>query len=602
MTGVLTGAVKMKYNSRDAVNGDPKVMFSPYRVPVHWYDRVFNDQMEAFTENIEEYEYSNAKKGWKEYKENFEEEFGCESLDFRWWEYEGRGREKGEKAPLIVILDEFYNTVWQRIADDEGLVLMASEYHRPQFYRPGTPRYGAREEEVEVYRRLIERMCEKYNIDRSRIYIFGLSYGDMTAYMMVRRYKELFAGAIFMNGTMRGASLLEYPLPDDLVLPTLHLRSDSDYNVDGFFDGLNFDAKGNKGWLKHIKARNVGLLRKQWIACSKTKIHPLISSDRDSFLLVYEGENVPMIYNELTGHSHIAPVSYAQVAWELICNVYRRNSDGTIEAMGDMPITYDKGAIGLAMGKRQAYIDHKVVELSAPSMILEPAENTPFEHILFAEENVNKESFYASVDILSKGFGIEYEVENVENNSVWTAETPDDRITLDDKIIHFNCGDDQYDVYVNCSFARKNGRFINLGRPALFVDGSLMIPVKEYAEMLGMYCSVNNGAAYITDHPAELGYTAAIILREEILEGEWIVLYEAKIETEGNGSAAAEGGGLIREGDSLTIHVKPGEEGRVEEFAPRINGLEVPYFDLGNNKYQVQNIFGDVTVKIIFGS
>ncbi len=199
-----------------------------YRVPIHWFDRVFNDQLEAYTDYADEYEGKNEKKGWKEYKEDFSARKQVPQLEFRWFEYIGKTVDPNRPAPLILVLDEYYNTIWQHIADREGLYLLASEYHRPGLYAPGTTEYGTREEEIDVYMELIERFCAAHLVDRKRIYYYGLSYGDMTGYMFVRKYKNLFGAAVFMNGPIRGQGLLQFPLSGDSALPVLQLRADCD--------------------------------------------------------------------------------------------------------------------------------------------------------------------------------------------------------------------------------------------------------------------------------------------------------------------------------------------------------------------------------------
>ena len=41
-----------------------------------------------------------------------------------------KGKNAGENPPLIICLDEYYSRSWQYIADREGLIIVAFEYHR----------------------------------------------------------------------------------------------------------------------------------------------------------------------------------------------------------------------------------------------------------------------------------------------------------------------------------------------------------------------------------------------------------------------------------------------------------------------------------------
>ena len=47
---------------------------------------------------------------------------------------------------------------------------------------------------------LIESTCQKYNIDRSRIYIIGLSQGAMATWYLIARHSDLFAAAVPIAG------------------------------------------------------------------------------------------------------------------------------------------------------------------------------------------------------------------------------------------------------------------------------------------------------------------------------------------------------------------------------------------------------------------
>ena len=119
---------KMRRTGMKVINGDPKTFeSSKCHVKIDWYDRIFNDQLEVYEEWGDTNNHSNEAKGWKEYLERIRVSEEAD-LTLHWWTY--KGKNAGENPPLIICLDEYYSRSWQYIADREGLIIVAFEYHR----------------------------------------------------------------------------------------------------------------------------------------------------------------------------------------------------------------------------------------------------------------------------------------------------------------------------------------------------------------------------------------------------------------------------------------------------------------------------------------
>ena len=223
---------------------------------IDWYDRIFNDQLEVYEEWGDTNNHSNEAKGWKEYLERIRVSEEAD-LTLHWWTY--KGKNAGENPPLIICLDEYYSRSWQYIADREGLIIVAFEYHR-NYRLPnneegmGALGFGSKPDEIITYHEVVKRVMEEYNVDKQRVYINGLSYGDGSALNYAMRYSDTLAGIVLINGPTSPYNCKRYQFDKMPPLPSMQIRSEDDITCDGFPDGMSFDAKGNKGWLRQIRS------------------------------------------------------------------------------------------------------------------------------------------------------------------------------------------------------------------------------------------------------------------------------------------------------------------------------------------------------------
>ncbi|MCV9967472.1 PHB depolymerase family esterase [Pararhizobium sp. BT-229] len=117
------------------------------------------------------------------------------------------------RAPLVVVLHGCTQTAsaydhgsgWSRLADDYGFVVLFPQQTRSNnantcfnWFVPG----DIRRDQGEAFsiRQMIETVTSRYDIDRSRIFITGLSAGGAMANVMLATHPELFAGGAIIAG------------------------------------------------------------------------------------------------------------------------------------------------------------------------------------------------------------------------------------------------------------------------------------------------------------------------------------------------------------------------------------------------------------------
>jgi len=586
------------------INGDPLTFEQKKNhLQIYWYDRILNDQLESYTDWSEKNEHANASKGWAEYLEQITDKEQEADLELRWWEYKGKSVRDNLPAPLVICFHEYYNTCWQHIADAEGLIIVAFEYHRnarPPEGGLGALGYGSREDEIITYNIVINRVIEKFNIDKQKIYLNGLSYGDGTALNYIMKYGDSIAAVVLMNGPSSPYNCTRLGFDKLPNLPSMQLRSEDDLTCDGFPDGMSFDCKGNYEWLRNIRSRSTVYNRNLWLKANDIKGLPKIYSRGKYVFLIYESEKGDVIYNENAERCHIPPIDYAQIMWDMLYSRYKRNDNGEIELIGEK-LPADKDAVAMVVGSKNIYTDNMLVSLDAPLYKVDPIPDLLRDHRVYAKTEVSYSSIYAPLDVLSKAFGIEYKMNEVYNYSDWSEENPpEDFPVLDDSIIEFRYREDDFKIYTNTNIVKKNNKILDLERPPLVIKGGMMIPVKEVAELLGFNVSERNDSLYITKHKVQIGYSFSRILREEILaETKPELKYLVSVICPRNGEISVSKE-VVDEGETIELRAVPDDGFVTDEAVAYMNGLEVPVNRITDDLYYVCNALSDVVIEVKF--
>ena len=586
------------------INGDP-ITFenNKYKVKIDWLDRVFYDQLTAYEDDVTYNQHANEDLGWIETLEQIVDKENDVDLSVRWFVYRGKSC-SDSKAPMVICFDEYFETSWQRIADREGLVILTFEYHR-NIRVPddalGKPEFGVRPDEIKSYKIVVDRVIKEQNIDACRIYCNGISYGDMATLFYAKEYGDTLAGIANINGPTSRYNIERFGLDKfEYQLPVLQIRGEDDMSCDGYPAGLALDVKGNWNWQRNVRSHTSVINRNLWLDKNGYEdVFPEIYTDRNRMFLRYNTESYPVIFNELADSAHLVPVDYSEVIWELIFNRFKRNEKGELVEITEKSWPKDEFSCGLVAGTDKAYINHKVTDLEAACIIVEPFEELNEFSEFYAKPQVNYASFYAPAELMKKFFNIEYAIEDKKNHTNWLWGRCDENIKLDDKEVTFSANGRNYRMFTNSSLVMIDDFAYSMGRPLLVIKDTLMIPVAEFAEMLGYYTSERNDAIYITDHKISIGYTFARILREEILTGSIAEYqYEVKVLETENGSVETSAK-TVSEGHQLDISYKAEDGFTLDKMIVTINGLEVPVYENGD-RYCVYNVLGDVTVKGLF--
>ena len=122
-------------------------------------------------------------------------------------------------APLVVVLHGCTQNAagydqgsgWSRLADRRGFALLFPEQSRSNnpnlcfnWYNPEDTQRGSGE--AASIAAMVEAMIETHRVDRSRIFVTGLSAGGAMASVMLATYPDLFAGGAIIAGLPYGCA------------------------------------------------------------------------------------------------------------------------------------------------------------------------------------------------------------------------------------------------------------------------------------------------------------------------------------------------------------------------------------------------------------
>ena len=124
-----------------------------------------------------------------------------------------------DQSALVVILHGCAQTAasydhgagWSTLADRYGFALLLPEQQRANnpngcfnWFQPGDTQRG--QGEALSIRQMVDKMALDHGIDRSRVYVTGLSAGGAMASVMLATYPDVFAGGAIIAGLPYGAA------------------------------------------------------------------------------------------------------------------------------------------------------------------------------------------------------------------------------------------------------------------------------------------------------------------------------------------------------------------------------------------------------------
>jgi len=415
-----------------------------------------------------------------------------------WYEYVPKAYTGEKPVPLIVQVHggggdgrRWANeTGWHFVADQEGFIVIY-----PNSIDFGT--WMCDDRDTEYLTNLIDFISKKYNIDTTRVYMQGMSNGDMMSFGYAIRRPDMLAAGGFVTG----------PSPNDMVpersagaLPVVQMRGEKDirYSPD--------NPVANPYELRHsMNTSN----RELWMRMNETDPIPDISiRGRDNFVL-YHGKNGDVLYWELKDMGHREPANCAQVFWDYCYSGYSRVDGKIIKGTPNKTVVADPDAFAVAAGSNKMYRGGAVVEMDdTPGAAVKLFTPMRGSQPSIVNEMLETPSLYVPAGAFAAGFDAAVEVPGIGDIC---------KITLNDgKTLTF---------FDHGLIVMVDGEVASLNKPCANFGGVFYLPLAEVAgDLLGKFVSYRNGAAYVSEHYAALSYGVAeqitnILGGKQLLDG-----------------------------------------------------------------------------------
>lgn len=413
-----------------------------------------------------------------------------------WLEYVPDSYTPDVPVPLVITIHgggqndyrQFYETSWYRVAERTGMIVVY-----PTVPHTGPSKFSegpSPDDNMLFLDGLLERMKGKYNIDESRIFMQGMSLGELLSTQYGRLFGRKLAG-IGMTAGPTGPSKLfdgDRLLYNDGPVAVWQSR--------GAHDGILTEQEFSR---PDINIAN----RKFWMLLNGCKDLPRLKLAYNSNWAYYPGERAPLVYRDYSNQGHNQTSDDAECAWENLFERVRRNKNGDISLLEPLP-EGDRNAVVLLDGSSYAYVDNKKLQVGA-QVFMEKDYSTPF--VPRPEtgeatpgpkrEPVVMETYtYVPIMFLVAAFGA--------------------KVQSDGRTAYVTAADGR-----QLCFAENNigvmleGRIYDMGREAKTIGGALFIPVEWYAQQVEERCvSKKDGVVYIGPRPGTLTTDMVNIIKE----------------------------------------------------------------------------------------
>jgi poly(3-hydroxybutyrate) depolymerase len=409
-----------------------------------------------------------------------------------WYEYIPEAYDGTKEVPLVISCHgggmdgwgQCIFTSWTLVAERENFIAVfptATEQKAWKASFGAEPIDADGNPDILFIRALIERLREKYRVDAARIYMQGMSMGDLMTMQFSRVCGNLLAGAANAAGPTSPIALFddngklkEYTCP----VPVYQFR--------GEMDGISIFPSMSRA---EVNTAN----REFWKQINGCHTPPEISIKGYNNIAWYKGEKADLIYRDEKYRGHGQSLDDAEYAWRFLFSGSRRLPSG--ELLREEPMERpagDRDAIALADGRAKAYIDNKLAEL----------DEKPYTAELKATKMGSGEVLetyrylYVSVKTLCRLFDMTCD----NDGRIALMKTKDGR-TLQVAAESIGCIIDN--------------RLYSMSRQCQSHDGVLFVPVRWFAEnVFNRFVTELDDVLYISGHIGYMTHDMAVILKE----------------------------------------------------------------------------------------
>lgn len=426
-----------------------------------------------------------------------------------WYEYVPESYDGSSKAPLVIGLHgglmagwgHAVYTSWTLVADREGFICLFPDAHEKRMWMnegvfdnftqdmaPDLPIVLPPDKiednhDVNMILALIERMKEKYNIDEGRIFMQGMSMGNIMTGQFARYYGNILAGAAGSGGPVEPATIFD---KDGAVKNRAgHLAIwQSRPEKNGLPPGKSYDEfTVNK------------LNRFYWMKINECEPIPEISILGENNFAFYKGKKADLVYLDIKNRDHGQTLDEAFLYWDYLFSGTRREADGSITHTDTiLPRKGDEFAFAVAEGFDRAWSGNRTVQMREKAVHRDKLKY----HGLNGEQKVRGSYLCAPLSFLAEAVGAEYQ--SAEGGAAVTLMLKDGRrVQFAEGSIGCVIEDSVRSMY--CEALRRGEE--------------LLVSVEWFTQyLLNLQISSCNGMVYVTDHFTNLSANMVDLIKD----------------------------------------------------------------------------------------
>jgi poly(3-hydroxybutyrate) depolymerase len=430
----------------------------------------------------------------------------ADGLEDTWYEYVPVSYDPAKKTPLVFAMHggmmtgwgQAIYTSWTMVADREGFILVFPDSHYERFWtvewdkaklekglEPGLHQPPASPEENhdnKLVLGLIDRMKSQYNIDEGRIFMQGMSMGDMMTNQFSRNFGNILAGAAG-SGAAVGYGLL-YDDEGKIKNRGGHLAI---WQSRPELNGFPNDLQANK------------FNREYWLQINGCKSLPQISIQGENNFAFYKCDKADLVYLDIKNRDHGQTLDDAEMVWDYLFSGTRREPDGRIVHNESVePRFGDRFAVAIAKDCSRAWYCNSVIEMTGPAILWQKMKY----HGLNGGQEIRGEYLCVPLSLIAKVFDAKYMPSEDTLSAIL--------VLKDGRELQFARGS------IGCAV---NNHIRSMLCEALHRNGELYISFEWFSRSLyNLHISIYENVLYATDHYSVLSENMAYLISDILKE------------------------------------------------------------------------------------
>jgi poly(3-hydroxybutyrate) depolymerase len=433
-----------------------------------------------------------------------------------WYEYVPAIYDGSSPVPLVIAMHggamtgwaQAIYTSWTMVADREGFICLFPNSSKRRFwlveyekekiaeatavqdngiYLNAPPDNPDDNHDMNMVLKLIERLKAKYNIDAGRIYMQGMSMGNLMTSQFARYHGDVLAGKAGSGGPSSPGLLFDGQgrvINRAGPLAVWQTRVERDAVPPTFSGDTDTVVKKNRNY---------------WRIINECDALPEIKIVGEDNLAFFKGAQADMVFRDVKNRDHGQTLDDAELVWDYLFSGVRRNADGKIvNSQSILPRQGDSYAIALSLGSDKAFVNNRLVTLAGPVFRHQKLKY----HGLNGGALVRGEYFMIPVRSAAEILGAQAVLARDGSSA--------EMVLPGGTTLQFARGS------IGCVVDNK---IMSMYCEAVLRDGQLYVPIEWICRrLLNNHASTCDDVLYITDHDAELSINMAHVIRDEILK------------------------------------------------------------------------------------